>query len=95
MARRQNGYTLVELMVVMVIFVVVMMITGSAFNTMLKSTMRTSKSVETQITDVIGLEVMRVDIKHAGHGLPYYFGTAAARWNSPPPSGRSVSRWGG
>jgi prepilin-type N-terminal cleavage/methylation domain-containing protein len=73
MARRQKGYTLVELMVVMVIFVIVIMITGTVFNSLLKSTVKTSKSVETQITDIIGLEVMRVDIKHAGHGLPYYF----------------------
>lgn len=77
MARRQNGYTLVELIVVMAIFIIVIMITGTAFNTLLKSSVKISKSVETQITDIIGLEVMRVDIKHAGYGLPYYFPPAA------------------
>jgi prepilin-type N-terminal cleavage/methylation domain-containing protein len=76
MARRQKGFTLVELIVVMAIFIIVIMITGSAFNSLLKSSVKISKSVETQITDIIGLEVMRVDIKHAGYGLPYYFPTA-------------------
>jgi prepilin-type N-terminal cleavage/methylation domain-containing protein len=76
MARRQNGYTLVELIVVMAIFIIVIIITGTAFNTLLKSSVKISKSVETQITDIIGLEVMRVDIKHAGYGLPYFFPTA-------------------
>jgi prepilin-type N-terminal cleavage/methylation domain-containing protein len=76
MARRQNGYTLVELIVVMAIFIIVIIITGTAFNSLFKSSVKISKSVETQITDIIGLEVMRVDIKHAGYGLPYFFPTA-------------------
>lgn len=75
MESREKGYTLVELIVVMAIFVVVIMITGNVFNTIQKSSVKTSKSVETEITDIIGLEVMRVDIKHAGYGLPYFFPT--------------------
>jgi prepilin-type N-terminal cleavage/methylation domain-containing protein len=85
MARRQNGYTLVEMIVVMAIFTFVIMITGNVFNNMLNSTKRTSKSVETQITDIIGLELMRVDIKHAGYGLPYYFPPAPAIFYSEAP----------
>jgi prepilin-type N-terminal cleavage/methylation domain-containing protein len=83
MTRRQNGYTLVELLVVMAIFIIVIMITGTAFNTLLKSSVKISKSVETQITDIIGLEVMRVDIKHAGYGLPYYFQSSIAYAEAP------------
>lgn len=80
MASREKGYTLVELIVVMAIFVVVIMITGNVFNTIQKSSVKTSKSVETEITDIIGLEVMRVDVKHAGYGLPYFF-PASVRYN--------------
>jgi hypothetical protein len=76
MTRKEHGYTLVELIVVMAIFIVVMIITGSAFNALLSSSTKTSKSVETQITDIIGLEVLRFDIKHAGYGLTYFFPTA-------------------
>ena len=76
MTRKEHGYTLVELIVVMAIFIIVIIITTSAFNSLLGTSSKTSKSAETQITDIIGMEALRYDIKHAGYGLPYVFPTA-------------------
>ncbi|RNC69864.1 MAG: prepilin-type N-terminal cleavage/methylation domain-containing protein [Desulfuromonadales bacterium] len=76
MIQRKEGFSLVELIVVMAIFVIVIGISGTAFNSLLSHSARESKSVESQITDIIGLELMRVDVEHAGYGLPWSFPTA-------------------
>ena len=65
-----KGFTLIELVVVMAVFVVIIMITGDAFNTILKQTNKLSKSEESNIEGVIGLEMMRHDLEQAGFGLP-------------------------
>jgi hypothetical protein len=39
---------------------------------------RDTRVAESQIADIIGLELMRVDIEHAGYGLPWSFGSSFA-----------------
>jgi len=68
-----RGFSIVELLIVMVIFVTVMMITSDAFKTIVHSTARQSKSLETQISGIVGLEVLRADLEQAGFGLPWSF----------------------
>ena len=66
---RNSGYTLIELLIVMVIFIVVIIISSSAFNTALTQTKKVSKSEESNIEGVIGLEMFRHDLEQAGFGL--------------------------
>lgn len=70
-ARDTRGFTLVELIVVMAIFVTVIAITGNAFNLIVQQSVKQSKTASSNIEGVIGLEVMRRDVASAGFGLPW------------------------
>lgn len=67
--RNCDGFTLIELMVVMVLFVIVMVISAASFNTILTNTVRLFKSEESNIEGVVGLEMLRHDLQQAGYGL--------------------------
>ncbi|GFO63905.1 prepilin-type N-terminal cleavage/methylation domain-containing protein [Geomonas paludis] len=69
--RGRRGYTLVELVVVMLIFAVVMTLISSSFANIVRSTGQLGKKTETEIGGLIGLELMRRDLELAGFGLPY------------------------
>jgi prepilin-type N-terminal cleavage/methylation domain-containing protein len=73
MLNSRKGFTLVELIVVMAIFIVVIMITADSFNTILTQMTRITKSEESNIEGVVGLEMFRHDIQQAGYGLPFSF----------------------
>lgn len=73
----KRGFSLTELIVVMSIFMVIMMITATTFKTVANQASQQSKSVETQIEGIIGLEVLRADLEQAGFGLPWVFQTTA------------------
>jgi prepilin-type N-terminal cleavage/methylation domain-containing protein len=65
-----KGFTLVETVVAMGIFVVIMLITATAFKTALKNVSLVNKNEESNIEGVVGLEMFRHDIAQAGFGLP-------------------------
>mgnify|MGYP001052740483 CR=1 FL=1 len=69
----ERGFSLTELIVVMAIFLTVMLITSSTFKTIVNQSSQQSKSVETQIEGLVGLEVLRSDMEQAGFGLPWSF----------------------
>jgi prepilin-type N-terminal cleavage/methylation domain-containing protein len=64
------GYTLVELLVVMMIFAVVTTLISVSFNKIVTSSGQLIKSTETEIGGLIGLELLRIDLGFAGFGLP-------------------------
>ena len=66
-----RGFTLVEMIVVCAIFVMVIMITGSSFNTIITQVVKLRASEESNIEGIVGLEMMRHDIEQAGFGLPW------------------------
>jgi prepilin-type N-terminal cleavage/methylation domain-containing protein len=72
-----RGYTLVELIVVMAIFIVVIMISLNAFELLLTKTGQQMKSAESNMEGIVGLEMLRYDIEHVGYGLPWSFQNAA------------------
>jgi len=74
---RNQGYTLIELMVVIAIFGVVMTVISVSFNRILAGSGQVIKSTETEIGGLIGLELMRVDLGFAGFGLPWSLGGAS------------------
>ena len=69
MTRNQQGFTLIELIVVMAVFIAVLMISASAFNTVLVQSTKLFKSEESNIEGVIGLEMLRHDLQQSGYGL--------------------------
>ena len=69
--RGTAGYTLVELLVVMLIFAVVMSIISVSFARIVQSSGQLMKSGETDVGGLIGLELMRSDLELAGLGLPW------------------------
>jgi type II secretory pathway pseudopilin PulG len=71
-----RGFTLLELIVTMGLFIVVIMITGKAFESILKITGRLTSSEESNIEGVVGLEMFRHDLQQIGYGLPNAFQAA-------------------
>jgi prepilin-type N-terminal cleavage/methylation domain-containing protein len=69
MKLNQKGFTLIEMVVVMAVFVVVIAITGNSFNAILTHTSKLFRSEESNIEGVLGLEMLRHDIQQAGYGL--------------------------
>lgn len=63
------GFSLIEMLIVMLVFVVVMLITSSALNTVLTKGTIVQRSEESNIEGVIGLEMFRHDLAQAGLGL--------------------------
>lgn len=71
--RSRGGFTLVEVLVTMAVFIVVMVIAAETFNNIVTVSSRVSKSEESNIEGVIGLEIMRHDLEQIGFGLPWGF----------------------
>jgi len=71
--RTNKGFSLIEMIVVMLIFVIVIGITGDAFNRIVSKALSLTKTAESNIAGIVGLELMRVDLEAAGYGLPWSF----------------------
>lgn len=78
---RQAGFTLVELLISMAVFIIIMVIAGNAFNKIVTQSSKYSKMEESNIEGVIGLEIMRHDLEQIGFGLPWGWSKAK---NTPP-----------
>lgn len=86
-----KGFTLIELIIVMAIFMGVIIISSQAFNKILSISTQQTKSTESDTQGVIGLEMLRVDLEHAGYGLPWLLsfpaefdeGQGANGWYAP------------
>lgn len=64
-----KGFTLIELMVAMGLFVIVLLITGQSFEIILGHASKLFRSEESNIEGVVGLEMLRHDLQQAGLGL--------------------------
>jgi prepilin-type N-terminal cleavage/methylation domain-containing protein len=78
--KREEGFTLIELMVVMVIFVLVIAASSSVFTGLLTQFKQQSKIAETNIEGIAGLEILRRDIESAGYGLPWNVTGGVSSW---------------
>lgn len=74
--RKQAGFTLTELLVTMVIFVLVIAAASNIFVGILGQFKQQSKIAESNIEGLIGLQMLRVDVEQAGFGLPWNLGSA-------------------
>lgn len=73
MLSSRKGFTLIELIVVMAVFIVIIMIAGDSFKTILSQMGKINKSEESNIEGVLGLEMFRHDLQQAGYGLPFTY----------------------
>jgi len=75
----------------MALFMIIIIISSQAFNKILSISSQQTKSSESNVQGIIGLEMMRVDLEHAGYGLPWKLdfvanfpeGDAAANYIAP------------
>lgn len=77
MIRREAGFTLVELIITMAIFVFVIAAASQVFVGLITQFKQQSKIAETNIEGIVGLDIMRRDIENAGYGLPWVWVHAA------------------
>ncbi len=71
MIRRETGFTFIEVLVAMSIFIVIVSAIMLSFLGLLTQFKEQSKMTETNVEGIIGLEILRRDIEHAGFGLPW------------------------
>ncbi len=81
--RSNNGFSLIEVIIALSLFTVVLMITSSAFNSMLTKGNIVQRSEESNIEGVIGMEIFRHDIAQAGYGLFTEFIDSTVSLNPP------------
>lgn len=71
MIKRERGFTILELLMVMLIMGFVLTAVSETFVGLLRGYKQQSKIAETNIEGIIGLEILRRDIESAGYGLPW------------------------
>jgi len=71
--RHNQGFTLVELMITMAVFVLVIAGAAGIFAGLFTQFKQQSKITESNVEGVVGLDILRRDIEHAGYGLPWSF----------------------
>jgi prepilin-type N-terminal cleavage/methylation domain-containing protein len=103
--RGEGGFSLIELLLVLTIFSIVIMMSTDTFSIILRQSSQESKVVGTQIDRIVGLNIMRYDIEHAGYGLPSSFQNAltyneadaspASNFNDSPNPPRGITAGNG
>jgi prepilin-type N-terminal cleavage/methylation domain-containing protein len=73
MMKREGGFSLVELMVALAVFVLVIAAATGTFIPLANQFKQQSKMAETNIEGIVGLELLRTDISQAGFGLPWAY----------------------
>ena len=76
----QRGFTLIEMVITMALFVIIIMIISTAFDMILAQTKKLMRSEESNIEGVIGLETLRHDLQQGGFGLPDLFPAAPPQY---------------
>ncbi len=71
MIKKEKGFTLVELLITMAVFVLIIAAASGVFTGLLTQFKQQSRLAETNIQGIVGLEILRQDIEHAGYGLPW------------------------
>jgi prepilin-type N-terminal cleavage/methylation domain-containing protein len=90
MMRKQEGFSLVELMVSMAIFIFVITAATGIFIPLVNQFKQQSKIAEANIAGIVGLELLRTDLEQAGFGLPWYFPNDTINYNEAAAAPASV-----
>jgi prepilin-type N-terminal cleavage/methylation domain-containing protein len=73
MVSREDGFSLTELLVAMSVFLFVMAAATGIFIPIVGQVKQQGSLAETNIEGAVGLELLRMDIEHAGYGVPWSF----------------------
>jgi len=76
--KKQSGFSLIELIITMTVFVIAMAVISSIFVPMLTQFKQQSKIAESQVERLVGLDILRRDIEQAGFGLPWVIPSVVA-----------------
>lgn len=89
MKMKDTGFTLVELLISMVIFIILIAATARLFITAASQLKHQGMMTETYMEGMIGLQQFKTDIKHGGTGLPWSltWDTGSATYNEAINSG--------
>lgn len=71
MRKGEAGFTLVELLIAMTVFVLTIAAATAIFVPLLTQFKQQSRIAESNIEGMTGLEILRKDIEHAGFGVPW------------------------
>ena len=71
MTEKQAGFSMIELLIAMTLFLVVIIAATGVFAPLLMSSKQQASRIETNIEGIVGLDILRRDIKQAGIGLPW------------------------
>ncbi|MBI5408371.1 MAG: prepilin-type N-terminal cleavage/methylation domain-containing protein [Nitrospirae bacterium] len=69
--KAESGFTLIELIITMVVFVLAIASASQIFTGLLTQFKQQSRITETNIEGNVGLDILRQDLDHAGFGLPW------------------------
>lgn len=73
MLQNQRGVSLVELIIVMALVAIVLAMNTDTFGVIFRQSKQQTQAVGAQMDRVVGLEILRTDLEHAGFGLPWSF----------------------
>ncbi len=85
-----TGFSLVEMMVYLAILGIVMAAVFNAFNKIMRPTISQSRVADSKIESGRGMEILRLDLEHAGYGLPWSF-QQSITYSEPAPLNDSPS----
>ncbi len=69
----QKGVSFIELLIVMTLVVIVLMMNTDTLGVIFRQSRQQTQAVGAQMDRVVGLEMLRTDLEHAGFGLPWSF----------------------
>ena len=69
----QKGVSFIELLIVMTLVVIVLMMNTDTLGVIFRQSRQQTQAVGAQMDRIVGLEILRTDIEHAGFGLPWSF----------------------
>lgn len=69
----QRGVGLIELLIVMTLVIIVLTMNTDTFGVIFRQSRQQTQAVGAQMDRVVGLEMLRTDLEHAGFGLPWSF----------------------
>lgn len=84
-ARKDAGFSLIEIMIVVAILGIIMTAAISSFIQTMRHSAHQSNIATTKIETGAGLELLRSDLEHAGFGLPWQFLSPPNPYTEPGP----------
>jgi len=73
MFKNERGFTLVELMITVVVFLLAMVAGSRIFIALVTQFKQQSKIAEADVESTLGLDTLRRDLAHLGYGLPWNY----------------------